>query len=114
MLSREKRKRYRRQAEEAALRGDRTKPSAGGWGGFCGDWETASRGELRLLRRAIREDWPIPGCRRGPIIEEVSQILDSGDTRRALAAISVLAEADLYNLKLEGLIPPDYRFPSTP
>src|SRR5262249_40811797 len=61
MPSRRRRKRSRRLAEKAALRGDRSRPSIRGAGGqLRGDWENLSRGDLLLFRKAIKEDWPVP------------------------------------------------------
>ena len=99
--SRRKRKRYRRQALKGPLRGDRPKSPVTGSGGVSGLWADATRGELRLLRHAIREDWPVPDERRPTIIDEVSQILQSGDIRRALAVVWVFLEADRQNLPPE-------------
>jgi hypothetical protein len=36
---------------------------------FLGDWANATRGDLVLFRKAIKEDWPVPLERRGPLIE---------------------------------------------
>ena len=64
------------------------------------------RADLRLLRRAIREGWPIPEGSRRLLLDRVSGILQNpeavheGIRSRAVAAASeVFVEADLANLR---------------
>src|SRR5262245_61679276 len=78
MPSRRKRKRERQRAADAQAdraagrRGDRAQaPPRGVRGDVAGLWADGSRSELVLLRRAIRERWPVPEGRRGPILEEI-------------------------------------------
>src|SRR5260370_5481826 len=77
-------------AQAAARRGDRGDPPArGGSGGRCGLWADASLSELRLLRKAIRQGWPVPQERCGPIMEEVLPPLHEKTTPpRLLIAIA--------------------------
>jgi hypothetical protein len=63
------------------------------------DWSQATRGDLRLLARAIRRRWPIPAERRPPLIAAVENALDSPDPRRILAVAWVLIAADEANLE---------------
>src|SRR5262249_27610140 len=63
-------------AANANLRGDRKGlPTedfgipTGGEGVLCADWATASRGDLLLLRKAIRQKWAVPPGRRRPLME---------------------------------------------
>jgi hypothetical protein len=52
-----------------------------------------------LLRRAVRQDWPIPDERRDGIIEEVSSLIDSDRARVAISVAWVYIEADRANLR---------------
>jgi hypothetical protein len=79
--SRRRRKRHRRQAQ--AGRGDRLgAPESPGPEGSCGLWRGAPPRELRLLLSAIRQGWPVPFDRRGPILDEIFDGLDEADGRR--------------------------------
>lgn len=113
MSSRRGRKRERRLADasghDASPRGDRPRavPNslAEGFGGTCGLWVDASRSDLLLLRKAIKEYWPVLVERRGPIIEEIAQLLFSEQHRenpsRILVVVRALAAADKHDLDLE-------------
>lgn len=64
------------------------------------------RGDLRLLRRAIREGWPIPEESRLVLLERVRLILQDPETvpegirtRAILGAVKVIVEADRENLR---------------
>src|SRR5262245_11168147 len=100
--SRRKRKRDRQRAAQAARRrGDREGPPPGGEGGaVSGLWADASLSDLRLLRRAIREGWPVPEERCGPILEEVLDSAGEGKLpfRRLIALFRVALAADRDNL----------------
>jgi hypothetical protein len=108
MPSRRTRKRYRSSSADAGLRGDRTRPPTedfgfpdGGLGGqLCGDWETASRSDLLLVRKAIKEDWPVPLERRRPLMKAVLAPLCRNDkpVRLALAVCKLAIAADLHDL----------------
>ena len=102
MPSRRKRKRERQRAAQAApRRGDREDPPPGGEGGVAsGLWADASLSELRLLRQAIREGWPVPPERCGPIMEEVLAPFHRKGTRHRLilALFRVALDADRANL----------------
>src|SRR5262245_16318373 len=110
MVSRRKRKRYRRQTAPVAdgQRGDRTSPPAedsgfaGGKGQLRGDWATASRSDLLLFRQAIEEDWPVPAERRRPLMEAVLSPIYREDTpvRLKLAIARLAIAADMHDLKL--------------
>jgi hypothetical protein len=98
MPSRRRRKRDRRRAAEPAGRGDRLPaPEPGGWGADYRLWRDATRSELRLLRQAINQGWPIPQARRGPILADVCAGLDPADSRRVIAVCRVLLAADRAN-----------------
>lgn len=64
------------------------------------------RGDLRLLRRAMREGWPIPAESRRVLMERVANILEEPEgvpesirTRATVAACWVVLEADRENLR---------------
>jgi len=98
MASRRRRNRDRRRAAEPAGRGDRLPaPRPGGLGAGCGPWQDATLAELRLLRQAINQGWPVPPHRRGPILAEVCADLGPADPRRVIAVGRVLLAADRVN-----------------
>jgi hypothetical protein len=92
MSSRRRRQRQRRQQPPPGS------PAADGQE-HTGLWSDASLSELRLLRRAIRADWPIPDERRDGLIEEVSSLIDSDRARVAISVAWVYIEADRANLR---------------
>lgn len=64
------------------------------------------RGDLRLLRRAIREGWPIPEESRRVLMDRVHRILQDPEsvpegirTRATMSAFWVFLEADRENLR---------------
>jgi hypothetical protein len=104
MPSRRRRKRYRRRAEKHGFVHIADNPLLGGVGGrLCGDWANASRSDLLLLRKAIKEDWPVPVERRRPLLDAVFAQLSREDisVRLALAIIQVAVAADMHDLELE-------------
>ena len=97
MWSRRKRKRYRALRANNAFgpRGDRLRnPLPKGSGVPCADiWADASRTDLQLLRRAIREHWPVPIERFVQIMESVMSILYRPHTIKMFFALSRVAFA---------------------
>ena len=87
MPSRKKRKRYRQRAEATAKphggRGRGTPRTAGGWG--CG--APTGLADLRLLRQAINNDWPVSEHVRKLIVDEVFELFDS--ERRVRFTLSI-------------------------
>jgi hypothetical protein len=81
-----------------------------------GDWETASRGDLLLFRKAIKEDWPVPPERRRPLLDAaLSPISREDSTPRQRTAAGWLAltalkhdiemeTAELRRSKRKGLV----------
>jgi hypothetical protein len=69
---------------------------------LCGDWASATRGDLLLLRKAIKEGWPVPPERRGPLLEAAFSALSRQDkpVRLRLAACRLAIAADEHNVKL--------------
>ena len=63
-----------------------------------GVWSDAARAELLLLRRAIREGWPVPAARRPGILAEALTLARSADERLTLAAVRVFIDADRVSL----------------
>lgn len=117
MASRRKRKRERRlgaahQTDAAAnWRGDREnappddsgKPARGVRGAECSLWTHATSSDLLLLRRAIREDWPVPAERRGPIMDEALSALGRADTpaRKTIGLARLALTATEHNLAVD-------------
>jgi hypothetical protein len=56
------------------------------------------RANLRLIRRAIREGWPLPKEKRVALMRHLSGIINTGHTCNCLAAIRCILEADQANL----------------
>ena len=85
--SRKKRKRYRRrlQAEAIAL----GPALAGGWG----KGSPVSRSDLQLVRRAIREGWPVSAEVKRLIIDDVGRIFDTAESMRLKAQAAQLVVA---------------------
>jgi hypothetical protein len=103
MPSRRKRKRERRRAENPALRGDRETPLRRERATLRHDWQNASRSDLHLFRRAIRERWAIPLEHRGPLKDAVVSAFEreGGTVRQSLVACRVVVDLLYYNLELE-------------
>jgi hypothetical protein len=95
-------------AAQAERRGDRPEASSGknGWGAggqSPGLWSEASLSDLRLVRKAIRHNWPIPLDQRRRIIDEIFFPLRNGQTlpvRQILGRAWVVLEADKHDLRL--------------
>ncbi|MBI1348713.1 hypothetical protein GC163_20765 [bacterium] len=58
-----------------------------------------TRGELRLLRKAVRHDWPIPTEKRPGLLRDVLHVMVNSHPRQSLAAVKVLIEMDSANLR---------------
>jgi uncharacterized protein YeaO (DUF488 family) len=58
-----------------------------------GLWSDASPSDLRLLRQAIRGDWPIPDERRPPIIAEIAPLFQAEQARAAITVAWMFIEA---------------------
>jgi hypothetical protein len=62
-----------------------------------------------LLAHAIRDGWPVPAERRGPILSEVCSLFEkpdqSRDARRTVAAARAVLAADYHNLE-QAAAPP--------
>lgn len=73
-----------------------------------GDGEThAGKANMRLIRRAIKNRWPIPEELRAKVVEQMGLIVEMGDSDRdKVAAAKVLVAADSLNLKSEELETP--------
>lgn len=76
----------------------------GGIGGNCFiDQRTGGR-DLQLVRRAIREDWPIPAGVRKLLVEELGGVLKDGeDERNKISAAKALIAADAVNARREAM-----------
>jgi hypothetical protein len=97
MPSRRARKRYRRLAADVGLRGDCKKNSfpstssitaSGGWGAIEGGLGNASLSDLILLRKAMKENRPVPLEHRRPLLETVVSLL--ADLPSSIRALSIL------------------------
>ena len=62
------------------------------------------RYNMALVRRAIREDWPIPPAVRAMVVNQMALVVGRGeDERNRIAASKVLVAADAVNAKREGM-----------
>jgi hypothetical protein len=70
----------------------------------AGLWRDANRSDLRLLRRAIREDWPISPARRLTLMDEIHDVFlaarAADDVRLVIAVAWVVVDVANYNLRL--------------
>lgn len=58
---------------------------------------------LALVRRAIREDWPIPAETRKLLVDQLAKVIgESKKERNKIAASRVLVAADSVNVKRES------------
>ena len=73
MASRTKRKRYRQKQAKATAAGLQY---AGGWGKGA----PIQRADLLLVRRAIKERWPVPATTRDEIVARMFELFDEADT----------------------------------
>jgi len=67
------------------------------------DWGSASLSDLILLRKAIKENWPVPSERRRPLLEAVFSNLNSENARLVISACQVALTAEEHNQKLDEL-----------
>lgn len=66
------------------------------------DWANATRGDMRLLRTAIRRGWtdPLPPANKKALVDAVLQACRTGSNRLILAAAWAFIEMDEANHKL--------------
>ena len=64
-----------------------------------------TRADIVLIRRAIREDWPVDSEARRVVVERMKKILENplSDDELAMKASGVLLAADTNNIKRESL-----------
>jgi hypothetical protein len=51
-----------------------------------GDWENPSRSDLLLIRKAIKEGWPVPRERQRLLMDAVMALIHREDTNRSDAS----------------------------
>lgn len=75
----------------------------GGLGGLASERNQTS--DIAVVRRAIRDDWPISPAMRQLIANQMALIVGRGesDTRSKVAAARVLVAADSVNAKREAM-----------
>ena len=66
-----------------------------------GLWAGASLAELRLLRTAIRQDWPVREQRRASILAETGALIQAERARVAIAAAWIFLTATAANMRAE-------------
>jgi hypothetical protein len=88
----------------------------GSGGHFGGEWETASRSDLHLLRKAIRQRWPVPPERRRPLMDAVTSAFYRKDApvRLTVAIARLVADAPTRALEEELAEAPPLSGPGTP
>lgn len=62
-----------------------------------------NRADAVMIRRAIREGWPIPQDTKAKVVEKMAKMLDSDNPGQVLGAARTLVQADSVNVKREGL-----------
>ena len=107
MPSRLARKRHRRR--EARLKATAPGPNIfEAWG-----WGTAAhrvRGDLQLVRQAIRDDWPTSPSARQAIVEAVGQLFDRqcrAPDRTIIAAVRTAIAMEAFNQREQRKAPSD-------
>jgi hypothetical protein len=71
--------------------------------GLWGQGSPVTRSDLLLLRRAIREDWPVPEHVREAVIHDVVAIAtdDTSGPRMWVSAARVIIEMEAANMALD-------------
>jgi hypothetical protein len=59
-------------------------------------------GTMKMIRRALREEWPLTAEQRRVCIDFAMRVIANGEPRSGLAAISALIAADNINAKREA------------
>jgi hypothetical protein len=67
-------------------------------GGGCA---RPGKANLRLIRRAIREDWDMPEEKRFALMQHLCGILKSRNARNCIAATCCIIEAEKANMREE-------------
>jgi hypothetical protein len=70
---------------------------------LCFDWANASRSDLLLFRKAIKENWPVPPERRGPLMESAISPFHREDTprRRKFAVAWLVLTAYQHDVEMQ-------------
>ena len=58
--------------------------------------------EDRMVKRAIREKWPIPEHMRARAVEVLSQVIESGEHRDKVSAVRALVSMEAQNMAAAG------------
>ena len=90
----------------AANNGDEEEPdeNAGGRGKFVDTDPHRVRGSIALIRRAIRNDYPIDAETRASLIREMRDIMETNEDERArIGAAATIIAADNANIKREAM-----------
>jgi hypothetical protein len=56
------------------------------------NWDNLSRADMVLIRRAIREGWPVPDVVCRPIVQALCRAMKSPSRRRVISAAQTLAD----------------------
>lgn len=64
--------------------------------------EEVTAADLRLVRKALRHNWPISDDLRARLVNRMDDLLGSEDERNAIAAAKTLVMADAINAKREN------------
>lgn len=65
--------------------------------------ERHMRADARLLRKAVKEGWPISDELRQKVVDKLESLLDSEQERNRIAATKVLVSADTVNVYRERI-----------
>lgn len=68
---------------------------------FNDDLGKRPRQDARLARMAARNRWPVPPAVQARVVEKATDLLDSGNDDKAIAAMKFLREAVGHNIQID-------------
>ena len=100
MASRRQRKRKRLEVEPSTSAGEATAKTPG----FAGGWGRGlprQRGDLAMIRRAVREGWETPQSVKDRVMDELMREFEAADDRQAIRIVRLFIAIDRANIDAE-------------
>lgn len=104
MASRKERKRYRRRLSRLAATANNPGIEARGEqtsGGLGGSFRPETRGDWRLVQRAVKHGWHTPPATRRSVCEAIGPALQAASDRQVLAIARATLAMELANIRAE-------------